>query len=397
MPSIGSVYFNLQPYYLTISENLQHHYSFDPVGRFLSGFLDGINYRRGLDGSILAKHRTTHSGKSRRRLSEPETQTLIDDVHGRVANIAPYLTAPEQADLLPYVQAILAWDYARLHAERSTFHAIYKPISILPPDQYRAVVLQAAEGCSWNKCTFCSLYRDRRFRIKSATSFRQHIQHIKQLLGPSIGLRQSLFLGDANALVIPQPRLLELLQVVHEEFALGPAQPNDAPCMKGVYSFLDIFGAERKTLSDYRELAAYGLKRIYIGLESGDDDLFALLNKPGSPQECVQAVQTIKQAGIAVGIILLAGAGGDRYAEQHVANSVAHIHTMGLDANDIIYISALVVSGSDEYSQLLHAQGGHALADAQVQQQLATFKTLLRAPAGPRPKVSLYHIEEFIY
>jgi hypothetical protein len=88
---------------------------------------------------------------------------------------------------------------------------------------------------------------------------------------------------------------VDLLQVVHEEFSIGARKPGDDYALKGIYSFLDIFGAERKTLDDYRELAAYGLKRIYIGLETGDDDLFALLNKPGSPLTVREALILINQ------------------------------------------------------------------------------------------------------
>lgn len=394
---LGEVYFNPQPCYLTISENLQQHYSFDAAGRFLTGFLDGANYRRGLDSTILCKQVTGHAPKTRRRLSDEENRALIEDVQARVARIAADVAHSPQADLLPQLQTILGWDYARLRQERAAFQDIYKPISILPPDQYLSVVLQAAEGCSWNKCTFCTFYRDRRFRIKCPTDFRLHIHKIKRLLGSAIGLRKSIFLGDANALVIPQRRLVDLLQVVQNEFSFGTAGAGVDYAFKGIYSFLDIFGAERKTLDDYRELAAYGLKRIYIGLETGDDDLFALLNKPGSPQACVEAVQTIKQAGIAVGVILLAGAGGDRFAAQHVAQSIARLEAMGLGTDDLVYLSPLVVSGHDDYSQRLREQGGQSLRPDEVQQQVATFKAALRPTRNAGPKVSLYHIEEFIY
>jgi len=394
---LGEVYLNPQPCYLTISENLQQHYSFDPAGRFMTGFMGGVNYRRGLDSSILCKQVNRHAPKLRRRLSEPESRALIEDVQARVARIADQLADSAQADLLPQLQTILGWDYARLSQERAAFRDIYKPISILPPDQYLSVVLQAAEGCSWNRCTFCTFYRDRKFRIKCPTDFRLHMQQIKGLLGQAIGLRKSIFLGDANALVIPQRRLVDLLQVVHEEFSIGARKPGDDYALKGIYSFLDIFGAERKTLDDYRELAAYGLKRIYIGLETGDDDLFALLNKPGAPLACVEAVQTIKQAGIAVGVIILAGAGGDRFAAQHVAQSVARIRAMDLDSEDIVYVSPLVVSGEDAYSQRLREQGGQPLTRDAVQQQVAALKAALRPTRTNCPKVSLYHIEEFIY
>jgi hypothetical protein len=396
VPGVGKVYFNTQPCYMTISENLQQHYSFDTAGRFMTGFLDGANDRRGLDSTILRKQ-VTAGTKTRRRLSEAENRALIEQVQARVTHIADHVARSNHSDLLPHLHSILRWDYARLCQERNAFHATYKPISILPPDQYLSVVVQCAEGCSWNKCTFCTFYRDRKFRIKSPDEFRQHVHNIKRLLGPAIGLRKSLFLGDANALVIPQQRLLEMLKIVHEEFPIGKYRAGDNPLFKGIYAFLDIFGAEHKTLADYRELRAHGLKRIYIGLETGDDALFALLNKPGSPQACVEAVQTIKQAGIAVGVILLAGAGGDRFAAQHVDRSIARVQQMGLDADDIVYVSPLLVSGKDEYSQQLCASGAQPLGRAAVSQQMATFKAALRPTRADSPKVSLYHIEEFIY
>ena len=108
-------------------------------------------------------------------------------------------------------------------------------------------------------------------------------------------------------------------------------------------------------------------------------------------------MQTIKQAGIDVGIILLAGAGGDRFAAQHVNHSIARVQQMGLDADDIVYVSPLLVSGEEEYSQQLCASGAQPLGRAAVSQQMATFKATLRPTRADNPKVSLYHIEEFIY
>lgn len=397
IPGVGQVYFNQQQCRLTISENLQQHYSFDAEGRFLTGYLDGVNYLRSLSNTILSKQVTGKATKTRRLLSPAENQMLIDRVHTRVAHITAHLPPNDAADLRAWLQTILDWDYARLHQQHATFQTIYKPVSILPPDQYRAVVLQAAEGCSWNRCTFCSFYRDRKFRIKCPTEFRLHARQVKAFLGQSLGLRKSLFLGDANALIIPQKRLVDLLHVVHEEFPIGPS-PNSADYhLKGIYSFLDIFGAEQKHLDDYRELHEYGLKRIYIGLETGNEELFTLLNKRGSPAECVAAVQTIKQAGIAVGIILLAGAGGDKLAAQHVQHSIRTIAAMDLGPADIVYLSPLIVSAEGAYSQQMQALGSQPLHQSEVMQQVAHLKAALQAQHPNGPKVSLYHIEEFIY
>lgn len=397
VPHIGTVCFRLQSHSVTMSENLQHHYTFDRAGRLLTSFLDGVNYRRGLDSSILGRQVREDGEKLRHRLSETEKQALITHVQTRVAAIADYATAHLHPELPAQVAAISTWDYDRLRDEQTAFQQVYKPISILPPDQYRAVVLQAAEGCSWNKCSFCTFYRDRKFRIKSPGAFRTHIQQVKALLGSTIGLRKSLFLGDANALIIPQARLRAMLEVIHEEFALDADGNSTTLPLKGIYSFLDIFGAERKTLADYRELRERGLKRIYIGLETGDDELFALLRKPGSPQVCVEAVQTIKQAGLAVGVIVLAGAGGDRFEAQHVRQTIQHIQAMGLANEDIVYVSPMVESNGSEYADLVAAAGGRPVSPAAIHRQCQTFKAALHTPHSPSPKVSLYHIEEFIY
>lgn len=397
VPGVGEVYFNAQRYFLTISEELRSTFSFDIDGRLMSAFLGGVNYRRGLKSDILMKYFADRNAKTRRFLSLHENHKLVDDVLTRVLRIRDGVDSSMQADIVQWLDTILTWNVDRLQSEGTTFQNIYKPISILPPDQYLSVVLQAAEGCSWNQCTFCTFYRDRKFRIKSPHDFRQHAQQIKDFLGRSIGLRKSIFLADANALIIPQRRLVELLKVVHEEFPIETPQADADYTLKGIYSFLDIFGAEKKTLENYRELRELGLKRIYIGLETGDNELFKLLNKPGSPEECVEAVRTIKAAGINIGIIILAGAGGDRFYHQHVHQSLQAIGAMGLGIGDLVYISPLMLSGQDAYSCSMRDLGVRTLSPAEVTTQFATIKTGLKAIYPEGPKVALYHIEEFIY
>ncbi|NTV63350.1 MAG: radical SAM protein [Oscillochloris sp.] len=390
-PERRTLYFNAQRHFLTISEDLRANYSFDREGRFLGSFLGGVNYRRGLRGDILMK-RAAQPTKERRMLGPEERQELVGAILERVTAIRELDLSSQSSELLGWLDQALRWDVARAEGDRATFQAIYKPISILPPDQYLALVLQAAEGCSWNRCSFCTFYRDRRFRIKTPGEFRQHIQQIKAFLGAGLGFRKSIFLGDANALIVPQPRLRTLLQIVHEEFAIGT--PGG---MKGIYAFLDIFGAEQKDVADFRELRDALVRRVYIGLESGDDTVSRLLNKPGSPAACVEAVRTIKAAGINVGIILLAGAGGTQLAGQHVHRSLAALSQMGLGEGDIVYVSPLIVPPDGPYAQQLAGIGGKDLAANALTAQLEQIKAGARAATGNGTKVALYHIEEFIY
>ena len=390
-PELGSIYLNAQPHALTISDNLHTTYSFDREGRLLSCFVGGQNYRCGLCGEILLKA-TLAGGKLRRRLRPDERDDLLEAVHTAVTRLNMGLANHVPAELHAWLATALVWDAARHTHDRQTFQTIYKPVSIVPPDQYRAVVVQATEGCSWNRCSFCTFYRDRPFRIKTPTELRTHLQQIKAFLGRGLALRQAVFLGDANALIVPQPRLRELLAVLHDEL---PSATPGVP--RKLYAFLDIFGGEHKTTAQYAELGAAGMRRIYLGLESGDATVFDLLNKPGSPAACIEVVRTIKASGINVGVILLAGPGGATLAHQHVTQSLAALAAMELTAGDLVYVSPLIVSADGPYAQQARALGLVPLDADGLTAQLATLKLGAVAATAHRPKVALYHIEEWIY
>ncbi len=403
LPQLGEIVCNIQPHFLVVSQGYRFSTTFDREGRLHSAFWDGTNYTCGMDGRVLVRSFASDGGKVRRLLPPDEAAQVRARVAEHVA-VLRHLLPPDAPPLLRgWLEQAQEWDSARLEAAAARFEATYAPIGILPPDQYRAVVLQATEGCTWNRCTFCSLYAGRAFRVKSPAEFRAHAQQVRALFGRAIGLRSSLFLADANALAISQERVRALLKVAHEEFVIGGdgtgtgGGDESAYVLDGIYSFLDIFGGEQKHTDDYRELHDAQVRRLYIGLESGDPQLFALLNKPGSPAACIDLVRNIKAAGISVGVIVLAGAGGDRFAPQHVQATLATLRAMPLDARDIVYLSPLVVSGSEGYVAHMRELGARLLTEAELRAQVASFKQALKQ-AWPRPpRVTLYHLEEFLY
>jgi hypothetical protein len=393
---------SLKPNSLTISLQTQREsqvYSFDGEGRLWTAMLDGISYRRGLNGKIVAKWQTPGSGngRDRRWLTGEESgqveersrqmiETLLQSLHaGEVS-----LNAPLPGSAIPFLQNAARFKQNRYRKDVENYHQVYKPVGILPPDQYMAVVLQATEGCSFNTCTFCNFYRDRRFRIKPPDEFREHAREVKEYLGQGLLLRRTIFLGDANALVIPMPRLLDLIDIVHEEY--------DVERLGGIYAFLDGFSGEKKTAADYALLAKRGMKRIYIGMESGSADLLRLLKKPGQPEDVVQAVKTIKAAGIAVGIIVLLGAGGQSYAKAHVRETVAAVNAMPLDLDDLIYFSELVESEGMDYTRDAYQQQLQPLTSAErIGQGEEIENQLVFSDDGGIPHISRYDIREFVY
>ena len=304
-----------------------------------------------------------------------------DDIH-----FEPALTEAAQQSL----RRAAEYDLTRAAAEADKFGEIYLPVGILPPDQYMAVLLQATEGCSFNQCTFCRFYQDVPFRIKPAEEFRAHAQQVRRFLGDGISARRTIFLGDANALVSPTERLLDQMKIVHQEF--------DVQSLGGIYAFLDGFSGEKKSERDYQQMAELGLTRVYIGLESGHDPLLDFLNKPGSAVDAIAAAQKLKAAGVSVGVIILLGAGGRRYAAGHIQDTISALQAMRLDLHDQIYFSELLELPGSKYTKDAFAQELDPLSREEVEQQWSQIQVGLHfSEAGGTPHMARYDIREFIY
>jgi len=398
---------------------------YDRQGRLVGIFIDDRHYRRGLDNRLLEKFRRPGERvRVRRDVDEPRKRRLIDDAYSRARSVAEEIRRGSLADLrahgldpsadartllLDKLGPILSYDYARLEEERREFDRVYAPVSILPPDQYMSLVIQITIGCSWSRCTFCDFYRGRPFRIRTPEELRGHIRGALGFLGESATLRRSVFLADGNALVIPQGKLLDRLAVVHEFFAFTPPEIEGRAAraawrrahpgsFEGLYSFLDAFSTLKKSVADFEALRARHLRRVYVGLESGNDELLRFLRKPGDAAGMIEATRIIKSAGLAVGIVIMVGVGGEGFAQQHARDTVAVVNEMGLGEGDFVYLSDFVNHPGLPYERMAREAGigdlPHAAVIAQRERLRAGFRW--RDPAHP-PQVALYDIREFVY
>jgi len=396
----GPVTISVKPNCLTASIETQggtQVYSYDYAGRLWTALLESTSYRRGLDGKMVAKWQVEGGGRQRRWLLPVEARQVEDqarqcmlDLYLAIQSRSAHLDT-QLPDLgIRGFERLIAFNTQASQADAARYYQVYKPVGILPPDQYFAVVLQATEGCSFNTCTFCDFYRDRPFRIKTLDEFRAHAQAVRQFLGDGLSLRRTVFLGDANALIVPMSRLLPLIEAAHEVY--------DVEHLGGIYAFLDGFSAQKKSPTDYRLLAERGLKRVYIGMESGNEALLKFLKKPGKPSDVIDAVRAIKDGGVAVGVILLLGAGGQAYAKVHVKDTIRALNAMHLDLDDLIYFSELIISEGMPYVQDAYQAHLQPLAQEERIAQEDEIEAGLRfSPQGGTPHISRYDIREFVY
>ncbi len=417
-PTSAAALINVRPESTVVMLDAQTMWSFDAAGRLHGAFVQGAAFRRGLTNAILEKRAgpvAGLSGRRRRFLTPTEVRALEQTAYGaaaemlaRVQNLGDAPPQAVRAEVLAALRHIAAYDYNRLEQEREIYQRLYKPVTILPPDQYLALYLQATEGCAYDACTFCGFYRDRRFRIKPLAEFRDHLRAVRDFFGPAMSLRRSIFLGDANALMIPQAALLPLLDEVADRFDITPHGLTGAAlrawktahpqAMHGIFAFIDAFTTRRKTVADWRALADRGLRRAYIGLESGDPGLLSFLGKPNTPADAQRLISNLKEAGIAVGIIILVGAGGASYQEAHIAATTRLLNALPLDAGDLIYLSELVDYPDAPYAAHAAAAGVRPATPHEIEEQSRRLRAGLRA--GRRldaPTLSIYDIREFIY
>jgi len=371
-------------------------FSFDKTGRLWTALVDGISYRRGLNGNIVAKWNSNNTVLHRKWLSRSESENLLLSAHQTIKLIHQDFVSSSFLTKIP-ISPEIEHEFERLSKINLEFyredvyryHQIYKPVGILPPDQYMSVVLQLTEGCSFNTCTFCNFYKDRPFRIKSRQDFDSHIYSIKDFLSDSLSLRRTIFLGDANALVTPMLQLVPLLEIIHKHL--------DVEKLGGLFAFLDGFSGDKKTYDDFKTLKFLGLKRIYIGLESGNNELLRFLKKPGKSEDALSAVHSIKKANLSVGIIVLLGAGGKHFEANHIRDTIQILNQMNLDADDILYFSELIENENIDYTTNATQKFLNPLTSAERILQGEIISRELIFSKNGTPHISRYDIRDFVY
>lgn len=369
----------VRPDSFTLSRGADLVLSFDLDGRPLTWFSGGTLHKRSLASQVLARRRV--NGSRERWTLTPE-QALE-----QFAQVKAWVDEAREQDLLlrssPLLTRAAEWSPRRLLDEQARFSLAYSPISILPPDQYYSVVVQVTRGCSWNQCTFCTFYRDRPFTTLPLTEFQAHLEQVGALLGGSLALRRSIFLADGNALMVSNARLLTALASVRAAF---PGRP--------VSGFVDVFTGQRKSAEDWRALRDAGLKRVYVGLETGHDPLLAWVNKPGGREASRQFVSQLKEAGLEVGVIVMTGLGGLTYAAGHVADTSALLEQLPLSSGDLVYLSPFVEHGP--YVTRATEDDVAPLPEVDRLTQEMLFRSLL-STVHPGVQVARYDIREFIY
>ena len=172
--------------------------------------------------------------------------------------------------------------------------AVYRP-----PSEARSLIVQCTLGCSHNKCAFCTMYKDKKFSINPIEQVLSDLDEARAY-GRYI---EKIFLADGDALILPMDYLLTVLDYIRDHL----------PTCKRVAAYATTKAIMRKTDDELRTLREHGLGIVYIGLESGNEELLKKFCKGVTAEEIVLNAIRCKQAGIATSVTAINGMAGARH------------------------------------------------------------------------------------
>jgi radical SAM superfamily enzyme YgiQ (UPF0313 family) len=190
-------------------------------------------------------------------------------------------------------------------------------------------------GCSHNRCTFCPSFKGKRFRIKGIDEIVEDLKYAARRFGQA----ERLFLCDGDALIIPQNRLVEILEAVRAHL----------PGVRRIGTYANAKSIRKKTAAELRELRERGLGIVYLGIESGNDEILRKIRKGATYGRIVEAARKVKDAGITLSVTVMLGIGGAQNSTEH-ARDTARILT-DVDPDFAGVLTVMVVPGTPLYEE----------------------------------------------
>lgn len=207
----------------------------------------------------------------------------------------------------------------------------YEGMMIRPPSEAHSILLQVTLGCSHNKCTFCGTFRDKRFDIKKNDIIFEDIEFARE----HCRRQNRLFICDGDAMIVPQKRLVKILKQIR----------NRLPWVERVGLYANTKGIGMKSDEQLKELKELGVKLVYMGLESGDDQILKEIRKGADSVKMINMGKRIKKSGMQLSVTVLVGLGGKKRSKSHALETGRVLSA--IDPDFVGALSLMLVPGTE--------------------------------------------------
>lgn len=402
-----SLYYDDEPYF-----------HFDLEGRWQRVLIDGTHFLKALDASTEAIERVREGPNlvlKRRKLPFDEASLLDSQIRGRALDLLDRLASQgfaiespaDPAEPIPVEELremlgrIASWDSAAWFRQRETYLGTYGPLPFSPPSCPSPIVLQAtlgqANGWGFGGGLAAEPY------TRSLSEFEEHARTVADLFGRRAALARGIVLAGRDLFQRPASEIEPYLKITTKVFPISDQElrpryrdrPEDEPLLDGIYAFLDDFSPPRPDQAGFERLQAWGLRRLDLGIESGDLETREIYGKTWMDDDLRNTVSDLKGAGIAVSLVLLVGSGGREHKDRHAEGSVRLVDSLAIGSGDLVYLVDALEAGGDSGRDLLRRKALTPLDAEQQARELREFREKLAPIAKHRGfKVAPYKLQK---
>lgn len=247
-----------------------------------------------------------------------------------------------------------------------------------PPSEAYSLLIQVTIGCTWNRCKFCNMYKEKKFRVRDIEEVRQDLREASRYADRY----DKIFLCDGNAFALKASKMAEILTSIRELF----------PKIKGVRSYCRSKDVLLKTPEELKMLRELGLDMVYIGLETGSDKILDFYNKGETSADMIKAAEMLRAAGIKQSISIMAGMGGEDGWEEHMLET-AHV----LNRMQPEYVGMLVMSLSPDGGIPPKEMSGGPVKTPPPKQVLKEMRLLIEHLDQENCYFTSAHISNYVY
>jgi len=194
-----------------------------------------------------------------------------------------------------------------------------------PPSEAMSAIFQITHGCSWNQCAFCEMYTSKKFKVKKLERIEKEIRSFSEFDQDT----NKVFLADGDVMVLDTQKILKILEFIHKYL----------PNVRRISAYASPGNLHRKSEQELKELADAGMNIVYVGIESGNENLLNLVNKGESYDSTVAGITKAQFSGIKTSVMIIIGLGGEKYSYDHARDSAKAINIIQPD-----FLSTLILS-----------------------------------------------------
>lgn len=198
-----------------------------------------------------------------------------------------------------------------------------------PPAEANNIIIQVTHGCSYNNCSFCSMYKTKKYKVRDIQEIFKDIDTLANLY-PSAN---KIFLADGDALSIRTDNLVEILKYLKIKFIK----------LRRVSTYASAQNILEKSQEELELLNTHYLNLVYYGIETGNDTILKKITKGVKSTEIIESLNKVSKSGIKISATVILGLGGEKYSREHIEDTVKVINSTTVN-----YLSTLQLGLEDD-------------------------------------------------